>query len=391
MLNIFRRHKKSCKHRDEGRHYRRCLCPISVDGTVGGEEIRKSLRSTSWEEASQTIQQWESVKKIVEPEPPHRTTTNEAWNNMSTDVTARKLSASTIRKYSLLRRQMEAYAQQHGIVLLSEWDLDTLTRFRATWKDGPRTAAKKIERLRAFFRFCTDREWVVKNPATNIKIPKIPVCPTMPLSREELVKLLAACDNLAAAALASAKPNALRLKNLILLMRYSGLRVSDAVTLTKARLDGSSLFLYTAKSGVPVRFPLPDLVLDALEATPCVTEARFFWSGQGKRETAVCDWQSRIKDAFDEAGIVKGLSNAVSHRLRDTFAVELLLAGVPIERVSVLLGHQSVRITEKHYAPWTRSRQDQLEADVKATWKSDPILATTKHTPSTHETPARYN
>jgi len=37
--------------------------------------------------------------------------------------------------------------------------------------------------------------------------------------------------------------------------------------------------------------------------------------------------------------------------------------GVPIERVSILLGHQSVRITEKHCAPWVRSRQEQLEED----------------------------
>jgi len=41
-----------------------------------------------------------------------------------------------------------------------------------------------------------------------------------------------------------------------------------------------------------------------------------------------------------------------AHRFRDTFAVELLLAGVPLERVSILLGHTSVKITEKHYAPW---------------------------------------
>jgi len=47
----------------------------------------------------------------------------------------------------------------------------------------------------------------------------------------------------------------------------------------------------------------------------------------------------------------------------------LLLAGVPIERVSILLGHQSVRITEKHYAPWVRARQEQLEADVRKTWE----------------------
>jgi hypothetical protein len=50
------------------------------------------------------------------------------------------------------------------------------------------------------------------------------------------------------------------------------------------------------------------------------------------------------------------------------FAVELLLAGVPIDRVPVLLGRKSVRITERHYAPWVRSRQEQLEADVPRTW-----------------------
>ena len=59
-----------------------------------------------------------------------------------------------------------------------------------------------------------------------------------------------------------------------------------------------------------------------------------------------------------------------AHRFRDTFSVELLLAGVPIERVSILLGHQSVRITEKHYAPWVRARQEQLEADVRRTWQT---------------------
>jgi integrase/recombinase XerD len=35
---------------------------------------------------------------------------------------------------------------------------------------------------------------------------------------------------------------------------------------------------------------------------------------------------------------------------RDTFAAELLLAGVPIDQTSLLLGHSSVKITERHYA-----------------------------------------
>ncbi len=47
--------------------------------------------------------------------------------------------------------------------------------------------------------------------------------------------------------------------------------------------------------------------------------------------------------------------------------------GVPLERVSVLLGHQSIRVTERHYAPWTRSRQEQIEADLQKAWSEDPV------------------
>ena len=74
----------------------------------------------------------------------------------------------------------------------------------------------------------------------------------------------------------------------------------------------------------------------------------------------------------------KGDDYLLSHRFRDTFSVELLLAGVPMERVSVLLGHSSVRITEKHYNPWVRSRQEQLEADMRSAWQRDPLQKGTK-------------
>jgi integrase len=53
---------------------------------------------------------------------------------------------------------------------------------------------------------------------------------------------------------------------------------------------------------------------------------------------------------------------------RDTFAVELLLAGVAIDQVSVLLGHRSVKMTEKHYLPWVKARQEQLASSVQRAW-----------------------
>jgi integrase/recombinase XerD len=95
-----------------------------------------------------------------------------------------------------------------------------------------------------------------------------------------------------------------------------------------------------------------------------------FWAGTGKLEVIVGSWQKRLRKLFKLAGVPDGHA----HRFRDTFAVELLLAGVPLERVSILLGHQSVRVTERYYAAWTDSRQRQVEADLKRAWEHDPIV-----------------
>jgi integrase len=180
----------------------------------------------------------------------------------------------------------------------------------------------------------------------------------MPFVREEVNQVLAACNSY------PDKLNAVRLRALVQLLRYSGLRIRDAVTLPRDRIVSGKLFLYTAKTGTAVYCPLPPFVLAALETIP-PTSKYFFWTGESKPKSAVGDWQRALQRLFKLAKVQGGHA----HRFRDTFAVELLLAGVPIERVSILLGHQSVRITEKHYAPWVRARQEQLEADVRKTWE----------------------
>jgi integrase/recombinase XerD len=75
----------------------------------------------------------------------------------------------------------------------------------------------------------------------------------------------------------------------------------------------------------------------------------------------VGDYQRAFKKLYELAKVEGGHA----HRWRDTFAVELLLARVPLVDVSALLGHQSIKVTEKHYSPWVIERQEQLEKSVR--------------------------
>jgi integrase len=83
-------------------------------------------------------------------------------------------------------------------------------------------------------------------------------------------------------------------------------------------------------------------------------------------------WSSRyIRPLFEDAGVRSG--HMVSHRLRDTFAVELLTKGVPMEEVSKLMGHTSIKTTERHYAKWVKGRQDRLDSLVVGTWATSGV------------------
>ncbi len=375
-LKIYLRHNPNCAKRDLDRAFNdSCKCPLWVDGVLDGRELRLSLKTKTLRLAKLAVHAMENPE-TAEPVAASVTLAY-SWDSLLADLDTRGLTASTVRKYKLLKRQMLAYGEERGLVKLADFDLDALDRFRRTWKDSPRTAEKKLERLRAFYKFAVDREWAEKNLAARLSHPRVPERPTLPLTDTEMTNILKACDKWILAAPSGSKLNALRLKTLVLLMRYSGLRVSDAVTLSPSALDGNRLFLSTQKTGQRVCTVLPAHVVSELQNTPPVSERFYFWSGQGKRESVVCHWQMRLKTLFDLAKIRKG-NNSVSHRFRDTFAVGLLLTGVPIERISVLLGHKSVRVTERHYSPWVRSRQEQLEQDVTNAWEHDAFLQAQK-------------
>ncbi len=263
------------------------------------------------------------------------------------------------------------FAARHGVRFLDEFTLSDVSKFRSEWTDGQRSSGKKLERLRTFFSFGQKRKWIPDNPASDLRAPKVTLCPTLPFTHKEMLRILAAINKYKDEFPGRGSENAQRMRALVLLLRYSGMRIGDTVSLSGDRIEENRLLLYTQKTGVPVNNVLPDFVLKVLDGTPKVAANYYFWDGESKLETIVGSWRKRLNRLFELAEV----SGGHPHRFRDTFAVELLLAGVPIERVSILLGHESVRTTERNYAPWVRSRQEQLEADLTRAWGLDPVIA----------------
>lgn len=348
MLTTYRRHLKTCKHRSEGRKHRHCRCPIWADGFIAGQEIRKTLRTRDWEKAQSMIRNWES-----EGAPPgHRereaTTIEQAKTEFLADGEARKLKDSTLDRYRIIFRQLEAFAAIKGIRFVKELDTPTLNQFRASWKGESGLAdLKKLERLRSFFKFAMASGYTEQNPAAAIRNPKIRPNPTLPFSQEEMLAIFTAASKRLIDARPAGKTRARQLKVLALFLRYTGLRISDAVGCAVDRLQDGKLFLYTQKTGQHVYCPLPAFVVSELETVPRVSERYWFWTGNGEIETARRKWNESLANLFETAAV----KNGHAHRFRDTFAVELLKAGTPIERVSIFLGHSSVRIRPARNKP----------------------------------------
>ena len=392
---LSRRHLKRCPHRHQKRRHWRCQCPIWFDARINGSRVHKSTHLTDWDEAQALACRWIESPGDVEaqPIPPTATPTDKsisievAWQRFAEQARARKLSPVTIYKYDLLGRQMQEFGVRHKLHLLREFDLDRLEAFRAEWPDAALAGSKKLERLKAFFSVALAREWIDKNPAVHLKPPKVRPRPTLPFTAEEMRRILDAISAYPDKSGKTGRSNAVRLRAFVLLLRYTGMRIGDATSLTTDRISRNKVFLYTQKTGQPVYCVIPDFVADAIEDAPRLSEKHFFWTGQSTLHTAIGSWQRTLRSLFKLAGISKGFA----HRFRDTFAVELLLVGVPTEEVATLLGHSNITITQRHYSPWVHSRQQQLEANLKRAWERDPIAlvqnATASKTSARHALP----
>jgi integrase len=335
------------------------------------------MDQTSWEAAENEIREWIRSGRIGGgTEKP--TTVSDAVAMYLADAAARNLRPGTIRLHKiLLKDSFLPWTEEKGLRYLKHIDLKAMIEYRSEWKYAPMTALKKFERLRSFFLFCKRAGWIVESPLAAMRLPKVDTPPTMPFDEHEMARIFAACEGFKIRG-SYGKNNPTRVLAFVYVLRYAGLRISDAVGLEKSRLSSDGkLFLHQQfKTKVPVFVPLPPFAVQALREQDAITGNRpyFFWGNEGKLESAVSSWKRTLYRIFDIAEVKDGHA----HRFRDTFAVELLLNDVPLESVSQLLGHRSSKVTEQSYSPWVKARQDKLEAAVQKTWKKPTTLKLVK-------------
>lgn len=353
MLDLYRRHSADCPHADAGRDWNRCRCPIWCCGEIDGKQVRKSVKTRDWTRAARRISEWEqsprkagvvvSIRRAVE--------------SYLSDCRARRLAESTLESYANILGQLRDFAPGASV---DSVDLDFLTSFRARRTPATSTSVKELEILRAFCGFCVDRGWIEHNWAKKLKRPRESGPPTMPFSLEEIAAILAACGRLGDDNPRMLAETRLRASAACLTMLYSGLRISDLVKLERRTvdLDTGKMLLRVMKTGTPLYVRLSPDAAGALSALPD-RGPYFFWTGSGLLITAVKNMRRTVQRVLKLAKV-----QGHPHRFRDTFSVELLAHGEDIRTVQLLLGHSSLRTTEKHYAPYVKSFQRILDAAV---------------------------
>ena len=347
MLTLYRRHRPQCS-RVHDRYWRRCDCPMWVEGTANKSYMRKSLGTQSWEHAARLIADLERPQES-EPINPH---IDLCLDSFLFDVNARGLAKSTLVGYRVLTHQFRLWCRANNIQFLKELTVVALRPFLGSLPISVATKQIRRMQLAMFFEYCVRSNWITSNPVRLLSLQNVRVKPTEPLQRDEFERLIAQ-------AVAGSE-----LRGALLLLRWSGLRLLDGITLERSRVDNQGrLLLYQQKTGHPVFIPLPGNLLEVLSALP--GDRYFIWDGRETPEAVGNRIRRHMKTAAVKAGITKRVH---PHMLRDTFAIELLLAGVPLDQVSMLLGHTSIITTQRHYAPWVKARQDQLSESVRSSW-----------------------
>jgi len=221
------------------------------------------------------------------------------------------------------------------------------------------STARALSVIRGFFRWCERNGHITNQSIHAVRSPKVPHSVPKPLSALDAAAVVDQIGEL------SEEPwVGLRDVALFTLLYGCGLRISEALSLTRADTPESDVLIVMGKGSkermVPV-LPAVRQAIDAyIEACPLRfgPEAPLFRGVRGgPLNPAVAQRQMRVVRGW------LGLSDsATPHALRHSFATHLLAGGGDLRSIQELLGHASLSSTQRY----TEVEDSHLLAEYRA-------------------------
>lgn len=273
----------------------------------------------------------------------------------------RGLSPNTLTNYTIDTLHLLEFARQENVSLdnISE---DHLHRMLALLHDmglQPRSQARMISGLRAFFRFLRMEHYIANDPTALIEFPYLGRSLPDVLSVEEIDAMVGAIP--------ADKPEALRNEAIIETLYGSGLRVSELISLRLSRIFLDEGYMRIEGKGRKQRLvPLSPRAVSLISAylghraegpVKPGNEDILFLNRRGAALTRVMIFYI-VRDLAASAGITKTIS---PHTLRHSFATHLLEGGANLRAIQEMLGHESIATTEIYvHLDRTRLRSELL-------------------------------
>ncbi len=218
-----------------------------------------------------------------------------------------------------------------------QWRDEQATKFAAATVNGNLTC------LSSAFSYFVDREWVETNPCHGVSRieQKDAAIYTWIQTRDEITKLLVEC------------PKGIR--EFVTLAVGTGMRLDELVHLQWADIDLERRLIAvhrgrhgTTKSGKARYIPILNTLVPFLRDLALKRGgAKLVFPGEDGKPRSKPGVRFPFKQAAKRAGLPEALR---FHDLRHTFASHWVLDGGDIFRLSKILGHANVTITQKVYA-----------------------------------------
>ncbi|UQZ89574.1 site-specific tyrosine recombinase XerD [Deltaproteobacteria bacterium Smac51] len=259
----------------------------------------------------------------------------------------RNLSDNTLMAYGHDLTAFTAWLAGHNV---QGWDkverhhlMAYLLELAAPKRLAPRSRARAISSIKAFFRFLEDEKIVSFNPAHNFETPKLPRTLPKALSTDEIRLLVEAPE--------TDTPLGLRNRTMFELMYSAGLRVSELLALNMAQCNLDDAFIRVHGKGDKERLaPMGEVAVNLMkrylkEGRPHLVKPKsggvVFLNKNGGRLSRQYFW--RILTSYTD---LLGLSGVTPHVLRHSFATHLVEGGADLRAVQMMLGHSSLATTE---------------------------------------------